>query len=67
MHSECLNEQPLSSLLIATKDGVTNYAYCTWMAGHGDGCTHVTAIFFGWNNKTIQSNKLSLMEVLVDL
>lgn len=50
MHSECLNEQPLSSLLIATKDGVTNYAYCTWMAGHGDGCTHVAAIFFGWNN-----------------
>ncbi|KAL8613335.1 hypothetical protein ACOMHN_052574 [Nucella lapillus] len=46
LHSQRLNEKPLSPWLISSDDGTILSAHCTCMAGIGETCTHVGALCF---------------------
>ena len=46
LHSQRMSEKPLQPWIIAEKDGRILAAHCTCMAGFGEACTHVAALFF---------------------
>ena len=44
-HSQKLNEKPLTPWLVAEKEGKIHAAHCDCMAGLGETCSHVAALF----------------------
>ncbi|KAG1671733.1 Chromatin modification-related protein YNG2 [Nymphon striatum] len=46
LHSQRMSEKPLRPWIISEKSGAVKAAHCNCMAGLGEACTHISALFF---------------------